>query len=93
MNQSRSTAITRPAGLKAVEEPRRLRRAERDAPGERAEPDARGAHVADVLLHAPPPGCPSASSVRWATRAGALRLKRGGSMSSSVPPPIVTTGE
>ena len=38
-------------------------------------------------------GSPVASSARWAASAGPLRLKRGGAMSSTVPPPIVTMGE
>ena len=79
--------------LQGVEQTAQPLGAEGHAAGQRRQPHAAAAGVADVLLDAPPPGSSSRSSSRCATSAGALRLKRGGAMSSRVPPPIVTIGE
>ena len=92
-NQSRSIATTRPPALQGVQQAAQPLGAEGDSAGQRPHPHPGAAGVADVLFD---DGLGASLGEQAHVRhqcAGALSLKRGGAMSSSVPPPIVTIGE
>ena len=90
-NQSRSIADTGRRACRASSSARRRSGPNGTRPTERPV-GRRRRRRGDVLLqHRLRPTLAQERQV--ATSAGVLRLKRGGAMSSSVPPPIVTIGE